>query len=168
MSIRTPCDSVKQDQSAAVPPAAMTCPDCGHRAKKVALLAVKSLVRYLPFEMSPSQYYFCEAPGCDVVYFPFEPSAHSFRQAALLVRVGAKEESEAGLVCYCFGVTRKAIREEIERTGKSTVGERIKAEVQACNCACEVKNPAGKCCLGNVGSAVKDCLKTGRTASRTR
>lgn len=159
------CCSVNPQAAA---PLVKDCPECGNRAKQVEVLTVRSLVRHLPFEMVSAQYYFCEAPGCDVVYFPFDPAAPVFHQADLLVRVGAKEEGNSGLTCYCFGVTRKAIREEIEQTGKSTVGERIKAEVQAGNCACEVKNPTGKCCLGNVGRAAKETVRAleGTTIAR--
>jgi hypothetical protein len=35
--------------------------------------------------------------------------------------------------------------------------------VKAGNCACEVKNPSGKCCLGDVMRAAKDGLKVGET-----
>ncbi len=48
---------------------------------------------------------------------------------------------------------------EIRSTGKSTVAERITAEVKAGNCACEVKNPSGKCCLGDVTRAVRNGLR---------
>jgi hypothetical protein len=39
------------------------------------------------------------------------------------------------------------------------VAERIKAEVDAGHCACEVKNLSGKCCLGDVTRAAKDGLR---------
>jgi hypothetical protein len=68
----------------------------------------------------------------------------------LLIRVGAKEESDPIPICYCFGFTRKDIEDEIAETGCSAVADRISAEVKAGRCACEVKNPSGKCCLGEV------------------
>src|SRR6266481_8503338 len=40
-----------------------------------------------------------------------------------------------------------------------TVANRIAAEVKAGNCACEVKNPSGKCCLGDVTQAAKDGMR---------
>lgn len=136
-------------------PEVMACPVNGARSKRVGLLTVRSLVRCLPLEMPPADYYLCEAPDCDVVYFPSNPLAPIFRRSDLLVRVGAKETEDPIPVCYCFGFTRQDIWEEIRRTGRSTVAERITAEVKAGNCACEVKNPSGKCCLGNVARTVK-------------
>jgi hypothetical protein len=35
------------------------------------------------------------------------------------------------------------------------VAERITTKVQAGNCSCEVKNPSGKCCLGDVNRAIQ-------------
>ncbi len=142
------CCAVNEGQ--AKPPAVMACPVSGARSKQVNVLTVKSLVRHLSFDAPRAQYYFCEDPACDVVYFPWQAEAPTFRKSDLCVRVGAKEKSDPIPVCYCFGVTRNDIEEELRQTGKSTFAARITAEVQRGNCACEVKNPSGKCCLGNV------------------
>jgi Zinc binding domain len=139
-------------------PAVMACPVNGARSKQVDMLTVKSLVRQLPLGMPNTQYYFCEAPGCDAVYFPLDTQAPLFRRENLVVRVGAKEIEDPLLVCYCFGFTRQDIWDEIRSTGKSTVAKRITAEVQAGRCACEMKNPSGKCCLGDVTRTAKDRL----------
>ena len=136
----------------------MACPVNGARSKQIAMLTVRSLVGRLPLGMPRTQYYFCEARDCDVVYFALDAQAPIFRRADLLVRVGAKEEGDPIPVCYCFGFTRKDIENEIAETGRSTVADWITAEVKAGNCTCEVKNPSGKCCLGDVTRAVRDCL----------
>jgi hypothetical protein len=106
--------------------------------------------------MPPTEYYFCDSVDCDVIYFPSNPAAPLFRRADLLVRVGIKEAEDPIPVCYCFGFTRKDIADEIERTGRSTVVGKIKAEVKAGNCACEVKNPSGRCCLGDIVRIVQE------------
>lgn len=138
-------------------PATMDCAVSGTRSKQVELLTVRSLVRRLPMAMPSTAYYLCEAPSCDVVYFPSNSEAPIFHRSDLLVRVGVKETEDPLPVCYCFGFTRQDIWDEIRQTGKSTVARQITAEVKAGNCACEVKNPSGKCCLGNV-------TRTARTA----
>lgn len=148
------CCSLPETRGTA--PTVAACPVSGTRAKQVDLLTVKSLVRHLPFAMPRAQYYFCNSPGCDVVYFSNDPEAPIFRSEDLLVRVGAKERADSIPVCYCFGVTRQQIWEEIQRAGHSTAPERIRAEVQAGNCACEVKNPSGKCCLGDIIGVVRE------------
>ncbi len=150
------CCSVKG--SLAAPPVA-TCTVNGARSKQVDTVTVKSLVRQLPLGMPNTQYYFCEAQDCEVVYFALDSQAPIFRRRDLLVRVGVKETADPIPVCYCFGFTRKDIRDEVVETGHSTVAERITAEVRAGNCACGVKNPSGKCCLGDVTRVTQDCLR---------
>ena len=152
------CCSVK---APAIPATAMACPECGGRSKQVGIVTVKSLVRHLPFGMDSAQYYFCESPACDVVYFPSNAQAPTFRRNELLVRVGLKEAHDPITLCYCFGVSRADIVDEVRQNGKSALAERVRAEVQAGNCACELKNPSGKCCLGNITRAVQDAAGSG-------
>jgi len=143
-------------------PAVMACPANGGRSKRVDTLTVKSLVRKLPLRMPNTQYYFCDASDCEVVYFALDEEAPRFCREDLVVRVGAKETADPIPICYCFGFTRQDIWDEIQSTGKSTVAQRITAEVEAGHCACEVKNPSGKCCLGDVTGAAKDGLRVGQ------
>jgi NAD(P)H-nitrite reductase large subunit len=98
--------------------------------------------------MPATQYYFCEARNCDVVYFALDPQAPVFRRGDLWVPVGAKEAADQAQVCYCFVFTRKDIENEIAGTGQSTVADRITAEVKAGNCACEVKESFGQMLSG--------------------
>ncbi len=151
------CCSVNAKSGTA--PSVMACPVNAARSKQVDMLTVRSLVRRLPLGMPNAQYYFCEAQGCEVVYFPSNPQAPIFCRADLLVRVGAKQAEDPIPVCYCFGFTRKDIEDEVAQTGRSTIPERITAEVKAGNCACEVKNPSGKCCLGNVTRVFQNCVR---------
>ncbi len=154
------CCSVNAKSGSA--PAVLACPANGKRSKRVDTLTVKSLVRKLPLGMPNTQYYFCDASDCEVVYFALDPKAPRFRREDLVARVGAKETADPIPVCYCFGVTRQDIWDEIRSTGKSTVAERITAEVEAGHCACEVKNPSGKCCLGDVTRAAAGALRVVR------
>jgi hypothetical protein len=96
---------------------------------------------------------FCPNPTCDHLYFDGEWVAlkHDAR-----VRVGLKESSDPVPLCYCFGFTRADVRAEVHATGKCSIPDRITAEVQAGNCACETKNPSGACCLGEVRKAIKE------------
>ncbi len=112
-------------------PATAPCPVNGTRSKQVDMLTVKSLVRALPLGMPNAQYYFCDVSDCDVVYFALEVEAPVFRREDLIVRIGAKETTDPIPVCYCFGFTRKDMENEIAETGRSTVADRIKTEVNA-------------------------------------
>jgi hypothetical protein len=104
--------------------------------------------------LSDEPYFFDRTPSCDVVYFSNEAQSY-FHKDALTVRVGLKETESPIALCYCFGHTAESVREEILATGRSSVAGRIAAEVQAGNCSCEVENPSGKCCLGDVNHALE-------------
>ena len=96
---------------------------------------------------------FCRTPDCDVVYF--RPNEALFRKDDLSVRVHQKEPNDPTVhVCYCFDWTPGKIRTQIEQTGQSTAVGEITARVKADNCYCEVTNPQGSCCLGNVAKVV--------------
>jgi len=141
------------------------CPACGSLGKLVKRITLGALLRPEARAQIPVQeeFCFCRTSMCEVVYFL--PDKALFRKDDLSVRVGLKEPSSpTAPVCYCFGWTPQKIRAEIEATGKSTVIDQIKAQVKAGNCYCEVTNPQGSCCLGNVAQAVKQAFAT---ASRT-
>lgn len=129
-----------------------TCPSCSTRAKSVATITVKNLVRDHARVSADGSYWFCRAPECDVVYFS---ETAVFHKADVKVRVGLKEREDPIPLCYCFGYDREDVRRDIEAKGACDIPDRIKAEVQAGFCACEVKNPAGTCCLGDVNRALR-------------
>jgi hypothetical protein len=96
---------------------------------------------------------FCRAADCGTVYF--HADGEMLKKTDLRVRVGLKEKFDPVPVCYCFGFTERMLLEEIQASGHTTIPERIAAEIKAEHCACEVRNPQGVCCLGNVKAAEK-------------
>lgn len=63
------------------------------------------------------------------------------------IRAYYSELSEFGdnnIVCYCFGYTRKDIKNDyVVNDGRSTILERIMLEKKAGSCDCAQKNPKG-------------------------
>lgn len=101
------------------------------------------------------EFCFCRTPTCEAVYFA--PGRVLFRKDDLAVQVGVKEPNDLTAPgCYCFGWTPEKIRTELEETGRSTAIDQITAQVKAGNCYCEVTNPQGSCCLGNIAKAVQE------------
>ena len=132
------------------------CPECGQKGRKVDTITVKGLVALSLRNVSPTeQYYFCQTPDCATVYFCADGS-HTFTKNQLREPVHQKEPADDSVpVCYCFGHSPASIRAEIESTGKSTVVDDVNTGIKAGQCACEVRNPQGNCCLGNVRAVVK-------------
>lgn len=132
-----------------IPGARETCPSCEKSGVRVETITLKALLNAEGLRRGiPPAPRFCATPTCPVVYFDGDVT---FSEAHLSVRVHAKHQSEEDVhVCYCFGHTPGSMREELKRTGNSTVFATVSAEVRAHRCACEVKNPKGSCCLGDV------------------
>jgi len=129
------------------------CPECGVEGRRVGLITLKALLRpsALP-RLSTGDYQFCASPTCPVVYFG---GGITFRTEDVGVPVFQKEHDGHRTVCYCFDVSEGQIQREAEPGGTSESAERIKALVREDRCACEVRNPQGSCCLGNVSAALK-------------
>jgi hypothetical protein len=89
----------------------------------------------------------------EIVYF--HPGSDCLLKPDVRVRLGLKETEDRVPICYCFGFADAMVVEKIRPSGKCTIPQCITAEVPAGNCACEICNPQGSCCLGNVNSALK-------------
>jgi len=130
------------------------CGQCNREGRPVDRITVQALLKAeARGAVNGSHYRFCETPNCPVVYYGGDGS--QFGKEQIRVRVGFKETEDPVLLCYCFGVTERMIHEEIRQTGRSSASTRIRAEVKAGNCRCEMENPSGRCCLGEVIRAEK-------------
>ncbi len=111
-----------------------------------ALLTERALQR-----LSGRDYAFCADVACDVVYF--DDAGSRFTTADLRVPVWQKCASGERQICYCFGESEASIRAECETGGTSGAVDRIREHITAGRCACEIRNPRGACCLGDVIAA---------------
>ena len=144
------------------------CPQCQTLGREVQRLTVGALVKPEKRPQIPLQdeFCFCRNPQCDVVYFC--QGKVFFRKNDLSVKVGVKEPDDPTVpVCYCFDWTPQKIQAEIDTTGKTTALDQIKPQVKVGNCFCEVTNPQGSCCLGNVSKVVKETLEKSLERKKT-
>lgn len=135
---------------------ASICKECGNKGKSVKDTTIRSLVKESKLGVIKDfkGFYFCETPTCQVVYFNNEQQVY-FHKEDVKVRVGIKETEDPIPVCYCFSWTQAKILDQIRQQGSTTVVQEISAKVKAGKCACEIKNPSGRCCLGEVNKLVK-------------
>jgi hypothetical protein len=100
-------------------------------------------------ELSDQPYRFCASPACAAVYYAPANGATLTRDQ-LRERVYQKEPGRNDvLVCYCFHHTA-GIAQSHEVSDRAAVLADITAGINADQCACELRNPQGTCCLGNV------------------
>ena len=130
------------------------CPICGEPGTAVQPQTVKALLTEIALRhIQNTHYRFCPNPSCEAVYFG--DAGDCYNTSDVRVAVWQKETAGARLLCYCFGETESAIRAELVGQGNSAVVDRIREHITAQRCACDVRNPRGACCLGDVIAAVK-------------
>ncbi len=137
------CNSVAESPR---PPACPRCGEVGHEVGRETVGAMAGL-GVPAITLSRPAFRFCEQRACPVVYYAGRAVVER-----TMVRVPVHEK-DARLdvpLCYCFGHTRRSISAETRATGRSRASATIAAEVRAGNCACDIKNPSGQCCLGDV------------------
>ena len=150
--------------SASEEPAVNVCPRSGTRGTAVEIQTVKALLTEAALRrLSRSSHSFCPDADCEMVYFDAEGAAYT--KADVRVPVWQKDPFGNRLVCYCFDENERDIRAEIEAQGRSEAVKRVRDHIAAGRCACEIRNPRGVCCLGDVAAAVKRVESTVRLIS---
>jgi hypothetical protein len=134
------------------------CPRCGQPGQFVPTQTLKHQVKPEHLEtVEAGAFNFCRTATCEAVYF--NGNGIVLAKADVRQRIGMKETQDPAPICYCFGFTEAMVVAEIRATGQCTIPQRITNEVKAGNCACEIRNPQGSCCLGNISIAVKKCSR---------
>ncbi len=144
-------DCCRVDQLEAAAPG--SCPECSQPGRSLDRITLRALLRPAALaRLEGTSFRFCPTPECRVAYFG---QAEIFVREDVAVPVFQKEPAGDRIVCHCFGIRESEIREELEASGRSTASERVAALVHAGRCACELRNPQGTCCLGNLAAVTK-------------
>ena len=152
------CTSERSEDNCAVTTSdahpASHCLDCGVEGRPIALQTILHHVKHEHLaRVTGEAYRFCSDPKCAVVYFGEGGTRFTVDEVRELV--SAKTTGDARPVCYCFGFKEGDVREEITREGTSKIPKQINDLVKTGMCACEVRNPAGVCCIGEVNRTVR-------------
>lgn len=121
----------------------MTCPECQQQGAVVDGQIVKAMLIGSLFQYEDgATYHFCATPSCAVVYY----SANTrFMQAHIREAVYQKQPLDTNpLICYCFDYRVNDVLQDSQTVQEITRG------TQQGTCACDIRNPQGSCCLGNV------------------
>ena len=135
-------------------PQSAVCPMCGMRGKAVTLQTVKAQAAISLRRLQLQPFWFCRSAACPVVYFS-PVSGQTLTVDQVRERVYQKEPGCPDvLVCYCFQY-RVGDIQLVSAAERAAVIADIKAGIAADQCACELRNPQGACCLGNVQRIAK-------------
>lgn len=136
-----------------IPTVPCPCPVCRKMGRRVTAVTLDHHVprdRRVGFGDEAA---FCLNPSCEVVYC--NRAGQVVRKGETNLPVTVKDPGDDVYVCYCFGFTRGDLRKDLTTIGKTDIPERIRQGIEEGRCACELKNPQGTCCLGNVASTIK-------------
>lgn len=144
-SLDTKKSSADTDCATNIPKTAY-CPVDGQSCRSVELRTVLHHLKRPHANRPATQgYYFCDNKECDVVYFGQDGSVitrHDVRS-----EVGQKSSSPDRVICYCFGITEREVLGETDHRPSSSAKEFVIEQTRLHNCACDVRNPSGRCCL---------------------
>ena len=119
------------------------CPQCGTLSKSISM---KTLFHQLKFpevlNVETGSYFYCAGESCSVGYFS---------QAGLLIpkhQLRAFDELNHKL-CYCFDVNVEVYRQALKNNTASEIKNFVIQKTKSGDCACEIRNPSGQCCLAS-------------------
>jgi hypothetical protein len=137
----------------AVAQSTRTCPSCATRTSPVDLQTVKALLTPAALaRLELVTFRFCAEPSCDVVYVA--DTGQVFGVDDLRVPVWQKLPPGDRMLCYCFGENERDIARETLSLGRTDALARVRGHISERRCACELRNPRGSCCLGDLMAAV--------------
>ncbi len=135
-----------------------SCSACGQKGKPVHAETVKALLSVSLRAVRDAEYLFCRTRSCPIVYFTPDRS-QTFTAEDMGERVYQKEPgTDSVFVCYCFRHTVGDVRAASPER-RAAILDDINEGIQAGQCACDVRNPQGSCCLGNLRGLVKRSKK---------
>lgn len=131
------------------------CPFCGDEGTIVKNITPKSILKdnIVGLISDEKSYRYCKNKNCDISYFAED---QNFHVADMKVKATHKDNGLDVHVCYCFNYTRDMILKDIMNNGKSNALKEIKDKMKDPGCFCEISNPQGSCCLGNVSAWIRE------------
>ena len=149
-----------------VEPGRVTCPRCGQPGKRVESITVKALLAVPLTHLHREEYRFCRTPNCSVVYFSIEGDEQYVARQVREAVYQKRPDDDDVFVCYCFRHTVGSIKRELADAGATGIIEAISTGIRLGQCACDIRNPQGSCCLGNVRALVLRLQGGGKTTQR--
>ncbi len=138
------------------------CSSCNGQSRPVSRKTVLLMLKPELLERAMhGNYSFCSARDCSIVYF--EDKGEHFNVDDLRIRVGLKVNDDPIPLCYCFGFDENHIRDEIYRTGSTSIAEKVSRLIREGLCACEARNPSGVCCLGELNKTANRLRETSQS-----
>ncbi len=125
-------------------PFVQACPQCGVSRKNTSMKTIFHQVKFPDIlDIEADSYYFCADKTCSVGYFSQEGKIISKQQ------LRAFTELKNNKLCYCFDINAEQYINALKDESAVTIKKFVIQKTKSGDCACEVRNPSGQCCLAN-------------------
>ncbi len=119
------------------------CPECGKSCLPVKMQTIFHQVVFPDNQNTPEgDYAFCPNHECLTGYF-------SASEIIPKSKLHAFENGRQALLCHCFDVSQPAYRAAIQSSTHEAIKAFVVQQTKVGNCACEARNPSGRCCLAD-------------------
>ncbi len=118
------------------------CPVCGFTCKSVGMPTLYHQVKF-PENQSlvTDSYYYCPTKTCSVGYFSTIGNTIPKQQ----LRSNHAIQDDA--ICYCFDISAAQYLAALKNHSAKSIKAFVIQCTKAAECACEIRNPSGQCCL---------------------
>lgn len=130
------------------------CPECNKVGKPVQGQTIRSLLSVSLRQVRGVQFLFCRTQSCPIVYFSADGEQAFTKQEGRESVYQKEPEAEDVFICYCFHHTVGGLR-SASPEDRVAIVDNINTGINAGQCACDLRNPQGSCCLGNVTRRIK-------------
>ncbi|MEQ1740076.1 MAG: hypothetical protein ABL884_09215 [Methyloglobulus sp.] len=119
-----------------------SCPLCGKTSKSVEIRTLYHQVKFPENQgIISDSYYFCPSKDCPTAYFSVAGNSIPKRQLT------SYQDIQKDKLCYCFDIDTADYLTAINTHRAETIKNFVIQRTKSGECACELRNPSGKCCL---------------------
>ncbi len=128
----------------------LACPACHNTGKPVSARTLRHHLRFPDNSkiIDDCEYSYCKAPDCQVVYFWTDN--HVNQQ-----QLHSWPLIKQNLLCYCFAISIQHYQSALQSGNANEIKLFVKNQTKNGQCACEVRNPGGHCCLAEFSQIEK-------------
>jgi hypothetical protein len=120
------------------------CPECGATCKSVGIPTLYHQVRFPENQsIDIDSYYFCPEKTCPIAYFT--NAGNTIPKQYLR----SYQAIQNGALCYCFDIDAEQYLSALKDCRAEPIKAFVMQRTKAGECACEIRNPTGQCCLAN-------------------
>jgi len=121
----------------------LACPQCGISSKSIRMKTIYHQVKFPDvLDVETGNYYYCADNDCSVGYFSKEGKIIAKNQLRVFT------ELKNNKLCYCFDINTEHYVNSLKDEA-AAIKNFVIQKTKVGDCACEIRNPSGQCCLAN-------------------